>query len=208
MPKSDENVNSNQYRPSEKEGKTVLEVYGYLNEMIEVKNQTYTQFNDRTLLSCIDDGDKRLNAYVPSRDVYDPPKEDWQSNVAMTTIKDRLMKTLAGFSFSTPDFEIKAFGDEDLPDLPRAETAKWLIIGSYQQEENITLQNFWQAWENARAGTTVVYEGYLKSRVKQKFIKSYDIVTGEIKVDERDVDADDQCISHIVPLTEFFPWSF
>ncbi len=208
MPKkTEEKPETITYQPSVAVQKVTQDVYSDLGEMIQVMTNTYPQFNDRTLKQFIDDGDKRLNAFTPSKEAYDPPKEAWQSNVAMTTVKDRQMKTLAGFSLSTPDFESRVFGEDDIPDIDRAELAKWLIIGSYQQEENITIQNFWQSWECARAGTVVVYEGYLKSRLKQKFIKSYDIVTGKIEVDEREVDVDDQCISHIVPLTEFYIWN-
>lgn len=196
------------YRPTEAEEQIILDTYGYLDEMIRKRDATYPELNDRTLLSYIDDGDKRLNSYTHPRDAYDPPKDEWQSNVALPTIKDKGMKILAGFSLEPPDMDIKAYFKSDMPDVSRADISKWLIVGSYMHDSNPVLDSFWSAWEAMRAGTVVEYEGYMRTTVKQKFIKKYDIETGKIEADEREVTVEDRCFSHIVPLTEFFVSSF
>jgi hypothetical protein len=196
------------YQPSTDEQAVITDVYKSLSAMIKSRDQTYREFNDRTLKTFIDDGDKRLNAYVLSRDSYDPPKEEWQSNVPLPTIRDKQEKILAGFSLQVPDMEAKAFGENNILNVDRAEIAKWLIKGSYTQEENSVLENFWESWECACHGTVVKYEGYLKTRYKQKFITSYDIVTGKVEYTEAEVDVDDKCISYQVPLTEFYVRDF
>lgn len=196
------------YIPSEQDKELLDRVYKNVHEMIDRRSQNYAEFNNKTLKRFVDDGDKRLNAYVMPKDAYDPPKDDWQSNLVLTTIRDKQKKILAGFSLQVPDMETKAFGEDSFMDVNRADIAKWLIRGSYTQEENSTVENFWEAWECSSRGTVIKYEGYLKTRVKQKYIKSYDIVTGKIESEEREVDVDDKCISLLVPLTEFYPWDF
>ncbi len=192
------------YNPDAKEQAVVMAVYTSLDDMILARGQAFPEFNDRNLKTFIDDGDKRLNAFVVPRESYDPPKEEWQSNVPLPTIRDKQEKTLAGFALSVPDMEAKAFGENSVLNVDRAELAKWLIKGSYTQEENSVLENFWESWECATHGTVVKYEGYLKTRYNQKFITKYDIVTGKVEYTEAEVDVDDKCISYQLPLTEFY----
>lgn len=206
MPKKLAQMVNTDYRPNEREEELLELVYGELDKMIDARDKTYTQFNDRTLSAFIDDSDKRLNAYVPSKDSQD--KEDWQSNVALPTNRDKLKKLIAGFSLQVPELEVKAFGEYDYLDVDRAEVAKWLIMGSYLQEENPILENFWEAWEAGGKGTVIKYEGYLKTQYKQKFIKSFDLITGKIEFEERLVDVNDECISVQVPLLEFYVRDF
>jgi len=196
------------YTPSPADTEVIKETYKMVEELTAARDKTYPEFNDRTLVQFIDDGDKRLNAYVLPKEAYDPPKEDWQANAPLPTIRNKTKKILAGYSLQVPDMTAVAYGENQLLDVQRADTAKWLIKGSYQQEENSVLENFWESWECFRAGTVIKYEGYLKTRYKQKFITSYDLVTGEIEFDEKEVDVDDKCISFLMPITEFYPRDF
>ena len=170
--------------------------------MIDLRNLTYRQFNDRTLKSYIDDSDKRLNAYVPSSD-----KEDWQANVALPTVRDKLKRILSGYSLTVPELKVTAgriTGELDVASIDRGEIAQKLVKSSYLENENPVIENFWEAWEMAARGTCIKYEGYLNTTFKQKFIKSYDPVTGIVEEDEREVTVDDKCISYLVPLTELY----
>ena len=194
--------------PKNKDEEKVLEVYKHVDMMVEERDKTWNEFNDRTLVQFVDDGDKRLNAYTPDREDYDPPKEDWQANVNLPNIKNKQKRMLAGFSFNVPDLQAKITGEDGMIDVDRGNMAEWIIKGSYLEEENSILENFWEAWEDSSRGTVIKYEGFLKSRIKQKFIKSYNAITGEVEVDEREVDVDDRCISVIVPITEFLVWDF
>lgn len=170
--------------------------------MIDLRNLTYRQFNDRTLKSYIDDSDKRLNAYVPSSG-----KEDWQANVALPTVRDKLKRILSGYSLTVPELKVTAgriTGELDVASIDRGEIAQKLVKSSYLENENPVIENFWEAWEMAARGTCIKYEGYLNTTFKQKFIKSYDPVTGIVEEDEREVTVDDKCISYLVPLTELY----
>lgn len=192
------------YRPTEEERAIIDESYDHLDKMITLRNSAWPEFNDRTLVNYMNDSDRRLNAYVPSRDAFDPPKDAWQSNVSLPTIKDRQLNILAGFALSNPDMQMLAMGNSQLPDVDRADVAKNLVLGSYQEQTDTSLESFWQSWEGFRAGTILVYEGYLKTVLKQKYIKSYDIETGHVEYDEREVTVDDRCYSYLMALTELY----
>lgn len=200
------------YNPSDADQTVIKSVYANLDYMIDRRNETYREFNDKTLKNYIDASEKRLNSYTLSREAQG--KEDWQSNVALPTVRNKVKRLLAGYALTEPDVEMKAVKNYNasaaLPpiDPDRAEIAKYLVKASYTQEENPVLANFWESWEVASKGTGVVYEGYLKTRIKQPFIKSFDPVTGVIEEEEREVDVDDKCISVIVPLTEMYIWDF
>ena len=197
-----------QYIPSTEEQAVITKAYTDVDEFINRRNEKYPQFNYRTLTQYIDDGDKRLNSYVLPKNSYNPPKEDWQANVPLPTVRNSMKKLLAGFSLQVADLDMTCSGEDKPKDVIRADVAKNLVKGSYLEEENPVLDNFWDAWENTAKGTVVIYEGYLKTRVKQKYIESYDLVTGEITFNEREVDIDDKCYSYQVPLTEFYPWNY
>ena len=196
------------YSPTKEEKAIILHTYKMVEELVDTRGKTYPEFNNRTLVQFLDDSDKRLNAYVTPKESYNPPKEDWQANAPLPTVRNKTKKILAGYSLQVPDMTAVAYGETQLVDAQRGDIAMWLVKGSYQQEENSVLENFWESWECFRAGTVMKYEGYLKTRYKQKFITSYDIVTGEIEYDEKEVDVDDKCISFLMPITEFYPRDF
>lgn len=195
-----------QYRPDSFDQKVITFVSKEIDDMVTQRNMTWLQFNNRTLTQFLDDSEKRLNAHIVSRESQG--KENWQSNVSLPTVRDKTTKMLAGFSLQVPDMNAQAFGEDYRISVNRAEIAKWLVIGSYTQEENPVLQNFWESFHCATQGTVVKYEGYLKTRYMKKVIESYDITTGQVTFTEREVDVDDKCISLIVPLSEFFIKSF
>lgn len=194
------------YNPSTTVRDRVNEVMKDVSDMISQRNKTWRQFNDRTLRQFIDDAENRLNSHVFSKESQG--KEDWQANVALPTIRDKTKRMIAGFSLSVPEMNLKVFGETYALDMNRAYVATNLIQGSYLQEENSILENFWESWQSATQGTVVKYEGYLKTRIKQKHITSYDITTGHVEFEEVEVDVDDKCISYLMPLTEFYIKNF
>ncbi len=195
----------NVFRLNDNEIKRVGSVYERMKVMIDARNQTYREFNDRTLVQYIDDSDKRINSYVEPKEVQG--KEDWQANVALPTVRDKLKRIIAGFALTVPDQTIEArdeSGDITLESLDRGDIAQKLVKASYTEKSNPVIDHFWESWECGGKGTIIVYDGYLKTKQKQKFIKSIDIESGKIEFDEREVNVDDRCISHIVPISEFY----
>lgn len=183
----------------------VKDIYERVREMIDLRNKTYPEFNDRTLVQYVDDAHKRLNSYAPSRASQD--KDEWQSNVALPTVRDKLKRVIAGYSLNVPDLEVTArrgSGDIDVASIDRGDISKKLITSSYLENENPIIENFWESWSSGADGTCIKYEGYLRTVAKQKFIKSIDLETGKVESDERDVVVDDKLVSHLVPISEFY----
>ena len=194
------------YTPSKEEKKEVEFVYKETKLMIVQRNNKWKEFNDRTLVEFTNDSDKRLNSYVPSRE--NQGKEEWQANVFHPDTKNKLKAIVAAVALTPPDSKYRAVSQADGGlDLKRAEIIKELVRHSYYQQ-NPELEIFFDGWEAAGKGTIIKYEGYLKTKYKRKFIKSYDLTTGEIEVEEKEVDVDDKCIEIAVPLTEFYIKNF
>lgn len=190
------------YNPTDAEKATLQYVKGEVEEMMQLRDKTWPQFNDRTLKDFLNDNHLRLNTTILPNSAVD--KEEWQSNTALPTIRNGVKKMIAGFALNVPDMNFEARGEDNMLNLPRADIAKNLVYGSYMADENPVITNFWEAWQNAADGTIIEYEGYLKTRMTQKFITKYDIVEGQIEWEEKEVDIDDRCIAVQLPLLEFF----
>ena len=193
------------YKLSKSEEKEVEFVYREVEAMIDERNRVHKQFNDRTLLAYIDDSEKRLNGYVPTRESQN--KEDWQANVFHPDTRNKLKALIAAVALVPPDSKFRAVSPDGGLDLKRAEVMKELVKHSYYQE-NPEMEIFFDAWEAAGKGTVIKYEGYLKTKYKRKFIKSYDLATGEVESEEKEVEVDDKCVEIPIPLTELYVKDF
>ena len=205
-PEEEVKTDGNVYTPNRRERRELNFVYKEVQEMVDEKNRTWRQFNDRTLFGFIDDSEKRVQGYVPDRESQG--KEEWQSNVFSQDTRNKLKGVIAGISSQLPETKLKAVGTKggDI-DMMRAEVMKELIRFS-RMKHNPQLDAFWQAWQVATQGTIIVYDGYLKTRYKRKFIKSYDLESGRIDFETREVTVNDEAIDHIVPLQELFIKNF
>src|SRR3990167_1146106 len=78
------------YNPSKTQKERLKFFYDERDMMIRLRDDSYVQFNDRTLKEFIDDSEKRLNAYVLDKASQGNPQEDlfflaW-SNVGHGTV--------------------------------------------------------------------------------------------------------------------------
>jgi len=203
---AEEKVKPKIYVPDKEETKDLDFVYKEVEEMIDQRHQTPRQFNGRTLVQFVDDSDKRVQGYVPTRE--EQGKEEWQSNVFNQTTRNKLKAVVAGVSSTPPDLHYKAVSllDGGL-DLRRAGVIENLVTHS-RNNSNVETEIFWEAWTCATQGTVIKYDGFLKTKYKRKFIKSYDLITGEMDFEEKEVEVNDECIDVLVPISEFFIKSF
>lgn len=199
-------MTTKKYNPTPEILKKQHERYDALNDMWEIKNRSYSQFNgpkgDRNLTQYVDAMDKRLNGYTPTRE--DQDKESWQSNIHDNTTRNKLKAIVATISTSIPEMTYQAVSKTGIYSAKRAELVKQLVRHSRLVGQNPQLDMFFEAWECAGKGTVVKYDGYLLSRFKRKFIKSFDLTTGESEFSEREEVVDDRPIDLHVPLAEFF----
>ncbi len=190
------------YIPPEKDRKDLEFVYEEVDGMIKERNRTWRQFNDRTLIQFIDDSEKRVQGYVPSKESQG--KEDWQSNVFNQATRNKLKALVAAVASTPPDLRYKAVSEKDGGmDIRRAEVMENLVKHS-RDKSNQETEIFWEAWNCATKGTVVKYDGFLKTKYKRKFIKSYDLITGNMEFDEKEVNVHNECVDVDVPLSEFF----
>lgn len=200
---SKENPNSVKiWKPSTKEQTLLKFVYDEIDDMMDVRNETYRQFNDRTLIQFIDDSEKRVQGYVPDRESQG--KEEWQSNVFNQSTRNKLKAIVASVALKPPKTPIiaenYATGSFDMRRSEYMET----LVQHAKAKNNPEVNIFWEAWQCATQGTIIKYVGYLKSVQKRKFIKSYDPETGAIEFDEKDVIVSDECVDTFVNLNELF----
>jgi len=194
------------YEPNETKKSELTFVYGELDLMIEERNKTWRQFNDRTLVDFIDDSEKRVQGYVPDRESQG--KEEWESNVFNQTTRNKLKAIVAAVAVNPPRTPIMArhIWDGSL-DVQRGEYME-ALVNHARAWDNAETQIFWEAWQACVQGTVIKYNGYLKTIADRKFIKSYDFETGEMTFDERKVLVDDRCVDVDIPLPELFIKSF
>jgi len=188
-------------KPTKKEEEKIKRIYDEYSEARNLRNNKWKYFNDRTLSDFIDDSQLRLNGYVPSK--AEQGKESWQSNVFHPVTKNKFKAMLASVALDVPAVRISAQNEIGRIDQDRASIMRNLVDFSYESE-NKQEQVFFEAWEAAEKGTVVVYDGYLRSKVKQKVITAYNPETGEVETEEQEVEAEDRCVNYIVPLMNLY----
>jgi len=189
------------YSPSEQEKKNIRKVYDKFSKMREVSALPYKYFNNRTLVQFIDDSEKRFNSYVPSKKSQN--KENWQSNFFHPITRNKTMAILASIALDVPKMKIVAKNEKNEINSKIGKTVYDLVKGSYDNEDKEE-NAFFEALTAAVKGTVITAESYLKTKVKQKVIKSYDIVTGDIEFEEKEILIDKGCKDFIIPLENFF----
>lgn len=201
-PEEGEEEKALKYDPSDKEKEEIDFIYSDFETMRKVRNNKYTQFNDRTLLDFVEDSKRRVQGYLPSKESQG--KDEWQSNVFNQSTRNKLKAILASVAMTPPRTPIRA---------KKSDTGEYDVVrGEYMQNlvqhttghENKEIQIFWEGWQASVEGTIIKYVGYLKSVQKRKFIKSYNFETGEMVFDEKDVVVNDECVDFFVPLKELF----
>ena len=205
--KKEKNINLAEiYIPSPDDKQELDFLYKEVEDMIKARNKTYPQFNERTLIQFVDDSEKRVQGYVPTRE--EQGKEEWQSNVFNQSTRNKLKALVAGVASTPPDLRYKAvsLADGGL-DLRRGGVIENLVLYS-RNKTNVETEIFWEAWTCATQGTVLKYDGYLKTNYKRKFIKSYDLITGDMEFEEKEVDVNDECVDVLIPISELFIGSF
>lgn len=178
-------------------------VYAEYAVMRDVHTQKYTEFNDRTLIQFIDDNEKRLNAYVPSRESQN--KEEWQANFVTQLTRNKVKAFASSASKNPPDIKIIARNSKSELSPKRAEIMSMLLRSSYTEYGNNPEKViFNDAWAGLGNGTVIKYDGWIKTKNKVKTVKSFNQITGEVEYDEKEMITEDCPIEIDVPLKNFF----
>ena len=180
-------------------------VYNERAEMIKKRDERYALFNDRTLKEFIDDSEKRLNAYVLSRESQG--KEEWQANFATRAYANKTKALLASTARDVPDMHMKAVNLENRFDHFAADTTKNLVRHSYNQGDPRE-ELFFLAWSNAVHGTVLDCEDIQHNVYKKSTIKSFDLITGDIEEEVKEVESYKEPYSYEVPVMDLFIKNF
>jgi len=186
-----------EYTPTKEQLDRIKFVYDERADMIEKRDQSYVQFNDRTLKEFIDDSEKRLNAYV--LDKGSQGKEDWQANFATRAYANKAKALLAATARDLPDMHFKAVNNDDQFDHFAADIAKNLVRHSYYQG-NPQEDLFFLAWSNVGHGTVLSCEDIQKNVYQKARIKSFDLLTGDIEEELLEKESYGEPYSYEVPL--------
>src|SRR3990167_10727012 len=193
------------WNPSEPQKERIKFVYEQRAEMVTLRDQSYVQFNDRTLKEFIDDSEKRLNAYV--LDKASQGKEEWQANFATRAYANKAKALLAATSRDIPDMHFKAVNDEDQYDHFAADIGKNLVRHSYYQG-NPQEELFFLAWSNVGHGTVISCEDIQKNVYQKSRIKSFDLLTGDIEEELLEKESYGEPYSYEIPLMHLLVKNF
>ena len=191
--------------PSEEQKARIKFVYDERDDMVQKRNETYVQFNDRTLKDFIDDSEKRLNAYV--LDKASQGKEEWQANFATRAYANKAKALLAATARDIPGMHIKAVNDGDQYDHFAADIAKNLITHSYNQG-NPQEDLFFLAWSNVGHGTVLSCEDVQKTVYSKSRITSFDFATGDVGEETSEEETYGEPYSYEIPLMDLFIKNF
>lgn len=192
------------YNPSQEVQETISDTYNaFLDIQDNVMGGTFSELNDRTPGTFVDESRKRANSYTPTKDSYDPPKEDWQANVFTPTTRNKLRAMVGAVSKELPKIAMTADDPSSTDEVLKAEVLEHLVRRSYTLTDNPELDLMSQSWACAVDGTIVVRDFRLVRTGKVRRVKNFDPVTGKVEVDESDETIEDRLAEEIVPLDKF-----
>lgn len=199
----EETLEKETYNISQEDQEMRTFVYSDYAAMRDVHTQKYPEFNERTLIQFIDDNDKRLNGYIPTRESQN--KEEWQANFVTQLTRNKVKAYAASSSKNPPDLKIIARNYKNGISPKRADIMKMLIQSSYiEYGNNPEKVIFDDSWTGLGNGTIIKYDGWLKTKNKIKSVTKFNQVTGEVEFDEKEEITDDCPIEINVPLKNFF----
>src|SRR3990167_9360086 len=193
------------WNPTDKQKERVQFVYDERADMKYKRDQEYVQFNDRTLKDFIDDSEKRMNAYVLSKEAQG--KEEWQANFATRAYANKTKALLAATSRDIPDMKLKAVNENDQFDHFASDIAKNLVRHSYNQG-NPQEELFFLAWSCVGHGTVLSCEDIQKNVYQKSRIKSFDMLTGDIEEELLEKETYGEPHSYEISLTDLFVKNF
>src|SRR3990167_9980854 len=193
------------WNPTDKQKERVQFVYDERADMKYKRDQEYVQFNDRTLKDFIDDSEKRMNAYVLSKEAQG--KEEWQANFATRAYANKTKALLAATSRDIPDMKLKAVNEDDQFDHFAADIAKKLVRHSYYQG-NPQEELFFLAWSNVGHGTVLSCEDIQKNVYQKSRIKSFDLLTGDVEEELLEKETYGEPYSYEVQLMDLYIKNF
>lgn len=179
--------------------------YKRLHEMRELKTDRMPHFagpdGERSFLGMIDDSERILNGYSPSRE--EQGKENWQSNIVDNITRAKLRAIAAGVGLKVPEMIFDAVNANGLRSKKRAEMMKQTTKKTFESGNPI-LHTFLEVWQMLSHGVLFEYEGYETGGAKRKRVTSFDSRTGEVEFESEYVEMTGKPVSIILNPQEFY----
>lgn len=188
------------YNPSDIDKETINKLYDRLQSVVQMRNKSYSYFNNRSLTSYIDESMKRWNGFIPPKDDL---SLDWQSHVFNNLTRNACISLLSKIAMQRPKARFIATNSDGFQDTLRAHILEKAIEYT-RQRENGDWKFFQVALECITKGTVVAYEGYRKIKRKVREIKKYDPITGKVEYEEKEIIDFDDCFQEVIPLEEIY----
>ena len=198
------------YVPTPEEAACRTRLYKHVSYMRELKDKAMPHFQSgpngpRSFNQYLDDSERILNGYTPSRD--EQGKEEWRSNLMDNITLAKLRAIAAGVGLKVPEMNFEATNTNGVRSAKRAELFKNIVKASYKQG-NATLHAFLEVWHMMSHGVIFEYEGYKTGGAMQEVVDSFDSVTGKVKTHKEYRQMDGKPFSTIVNPQEFLWWTF
>src|SRR3990167_6096168 len=200
-----ETIGKTRYMPSAEETKARSLAYGYLQDMIDLKNEPFPHFSgpegQRSWLQLINDSESILNGYTISRDAQG--KEAWQSNMMDNISRVKVRAVVAGVGLKVPDMAFVALNKTGLLSSKRAEIFKNIVKQTFK-DGNPSLHSFLEVWHMLSHGMVVVYEGFKTGGAKREKVVSFDTRTGEVETKTEYIHGNGKPFSVLLNPQEFY----
>ena len=198
------------YVPTPQEQEDRTRVYEHIETMRQLKDQAMPHFQSgpdgaRSFNSYIDDSERMLNGYSPSRE--DQGKEEWQSNLLDNVTRSKLKAVAAGVGLRVPEMTFEAVNENGLRSALRAEVIKNITKQTYA-DTNQTLNAYLEVWRMMSHGVIFEYEGFKTGGAIQEKVESFDSLTGEVKTKKEYRKMDGKPFNTLISPQEFYWWTF
>ncbi len=155
-------------------------VYDRLDVLLsDVMGAKYAEMNDRTPKQFWDDGQKRQNAYVRTREAQD--KEEWQANVFTGSTRNKVRSYVSSVSKDVPLISMTATSESGERSADRARWLKNAVRHSFVQGANPEMTLFLDGWNAATVGTVIKHDYWRRGKSEWEDVTEWDASTSKLK---------------------------
>lgn len=183
--------------------------YGYLKDMLDLKDQAMPHFSgpegERSWNDMVDDSEMILNGYTESREAQG--KEAWQSNMMDKESRVKMKAIASGVGLSVPKMNFGATNKNGIRSAVRADIFKNTTQKTFN-DGNPKLSAFKETWHMLAHGVVFEYEGYKTGGAMRDRVESFDSLTGEVTTKKEYVKMDGKPFNVLINPQEFYWWTF
>lgn len=195
------------YMPTAEEVRARTLAYGYLQDMIRLKQEPMPHFSgpngQRSWLQMVDDSERILNGYTLSKESQG--KEEWQSNMMDNIARVKMRAMAAGVGVKVPEMAFVATNKDGVMSSKRAEIFKNIVKQTFR-DGNPSMHSFLEVWHMLSHGMVVVYEGFKTGGAKREKVISFDTRTGEVETKTEYIPGNGKPFSVLLNPQEFYWW--